>query len=499
MAGLSKSRLIAHLQCPKRLWLQMNKPELTVVDASQQSRMDAGNVVGDIARQLHPGGILIDGGSLSQALKDTEALLAKPKRVPVFEATFNADSVLVRNDLLLPERGGYHLAEVKSSTSVKSYHLQDVAIQAHVAEACGVKVKRISVVHINNQFVYPGNEDYQGLFTTVDVTSQARDLQPEVPGWIKAAQKTLKGKEPRVETGAQCTDPYECPFIGYCHPAADPEAYPVEELPRIGKQADALRAEGYDDIRELPRDRLRNDSHLLVWDSLQKGKPVLRKEVAAAMSTLAWPRYYMDFETISFAAPIWAGTRPYQQVPFQWSCHVESHTGTLRERGWLAEGLEDPRREFVETLLAAIGPRGSVLVWNASFERSRLQEMAVAFPEHAEALQSIINRMVDLLVIARDHYYHPDMRGSWSIKAVLPTVAPELDYSELEVGDGGMAQEAFLELLSPETDPARALQVRAALVEYCGRDTQAMVELAKFFEGRRKASRRSPARSPSPA
>lgn len=490
MAGLSKSRLIAHLQCSKRLWLQMNRRDLMEVDASQQARMDAGNVVGDIARQLHPGGILIDGEDLTQALEDTAKVVAKAKRVPVFEATFNADGVLVRNDLLLPERGGYHLAEVKSSTSVKPYHLQDVAIQAHVAEACGIKVKRISVVHIDNQFVYPGNDDYDGLFTEVDVTAQARDLQPEVPGWIKAAQKTLKGGEPKVATGAQCSDPYDCPFIGYCHPPADPDAYPVEELPRIGKQAEALRAEGYADIRDLPFERLRNDSHRFVWESLRKGKPILRKEAADAMSTLSWPRYYIDFETISFAAPIWAGTRPYQQVPFQWSCHVESHTGTLRHQEWLADGRDDPRRAFVESLLAAIGPRGSVLVWNASFECARLREMAEAFPEHAAALHDIIDRVVDLLVIARDHYYHPDMRGSWSIKAVLPTVAPELDYSALEVADGGMAQEAFLELLSDDTDVARAAQVRRALIQYCERDTLAMVELAKFFEGRRKASRR---------
>lgn len=486
MAGLSKSRLIAHLQCPKRLWLQMNKPELSVVDASQQSRMDAGNMVGDIARRLHPGGVLIEGDSLSHALKDTAALMEKPKRVPVFEATFDADGVLVRHDLLLPERGGYHLAEVKSSTSVKPYHLQDVAIQAHVAEASGVKVKRISVVHIDNQFVYPGNEDYDGLFTEVDVTSEARDLQPEVPGWIKAAQKTLKGGEPKVAIGAQCTDPYECPFVGYC---AYPDTYPVEELPRIGKQAEALRAEGYADIRDIPFERLRNDSHRFVWESLRKGKPILRKEAADAMAALSWPRYYLDFETIGFAAPIWPGTRPYQQLPFQWSCHVESHTGTLRHEEFLAEGLDDPRRAFVESLLATIGPRGSILVWNASFERSRLSELAEAFPEHANALHRLIDRVVDLLVIARDHYYHPDMRGSWSIKAVLPTVAPELDYSALAVADGGMAQEAFLELLSKDTDAGRAAQVHADLIAYCERDTLAMVELAKFFEGRRKASR----------
>lgn len=487
MAGLSKSKLVAHQQCPKRLWLQTFKPELAEVDSAQQARMDAGNVVGDLARQQHPGGTLVDGASLSQALKDTAALLAAKRRVPVFEATFQADSVLVRNDLLLPEKKGYHLAEVKSSTSVKDYHLQDVAIQAYVTEKAGVDVRRISLVHIDNSFVYPGNDDYDGLFTPVDVTAETKQLMAQVPGWIAAAQKTLNGPEPEVSVGDQCSDPFDCQFQHYCHPPVDPDTYPVEELPRGKKLAAALRAEGYADIRDVPAGRLSNAQHLRIWTALQKGRPVLaKKEAQAAMAGLSYPRYYLDFETITFAAPIWAGTRPYQQIPFQWSCHVESHTGTLRHQEWLASDDGDPRRGFAESLLAAIGPRGTVLAYNAAFECTRLAELAEAFPEHASALLALRNRVVDLLVIARDHYYHPAMRGSWSIKAVLPTISPELDYSNLDVADGGMAQEAFLQLLSPAAEAAEKNSIRAALLQYCERDTLAMVKVAHHFEGRRE-------------
>ena len=146
------------------------------------------------------------------------------------------------------------------------------------------------------------------------------------------------------------------------------------------------------------------------------------------MAGLSYPRYYLDFETITFTAPIWVGTRPYQQIPFQWSCHVESHTGKLKHHEWLADGQQDPRRAFVESLIETIGPRGTSLAYNASFERKRLEELASAFPEYEATLLSLMERIVDLLGIARDYYYHPDMRGSWSIKAVLPTIAPELDY-----------------------------------------------------------------------
>ncbi len=487
MPGLSKSRLLAHQQCPRRLWLEVNRPGLKNVDPAQQARLDAGNVVGDLARQLYPKGVLIDGADLTQAIKATEKALTLPRRFPLFEATFQADEVLVRNDVLVPEPKGYHLIEVKSSTSVKDYHLQDVAIQAYVTQQSGIPLRRISLMHIDNQFEYPGEGDYEGLFTLADVTADAQARLPDVPRWIAGAQATLaRQKEPVVPPGDQCHDPFDCPFIGHCHPPADPDAYPVEELPYSTRLAPALRAEGYSDIREVPRSRLTSPRHHLIWTSLQKGKAVLDKGVRDAMSRLTYPRYYLDFETITFAVPIWAGTRPYQQIPFQWSCHIESHTGSLKHKEWLAEGDHDPRRAFVETLLSSIGPRGTVLAYNASFERKRLEELADAFPEHEAALLSLMERIVDLLGIARDHYYHPDMRGSWSIKQVLPTIAPELHYDALAVSDGGKAQQTYLELVSPAASDAEKQQKRADLLTYCQRDTQAMVEVAHYFEGKRR-------------
>lgn len=486
MVGLSKSRVIAHLQCPKRLWLQINRPKLIVVEATQQARMDAGNVVGDLARQLYPGGILIDGDDLNQAITDTASVLAQTKRHPVFEATFRQDSVLVRNDLLLPVKGGYHLAEVKSSTTVKDYHLNDVALQAHVTAQAGVPLKKLSVVHIDNTFVYPGNENYDGLFHFEDMTETARELMPLVPQWIKAAQETLAGPEPVIEPGPQCHDPFDCPFMDYCHPPEDLSAHPVELLPYAQKLAVKLREEGFTDIRDIPKGRLTTDRHVRIWTAVTKGKPVLDKAVRDAMSPLAWPRYFIDFETITFAAPIWAGTRPYQQIPFQWSCHVESHTGTLKHTEWLAPDAEDPRLGFVESLIRTIGKRGSLLAYNAAFERKRLEELAEAFPSYAEPLLDLVERMVDLLQIARDHYYHPDMRGSWSIKRVLPTIDPELSYQGLSVADGGMAQEAFMALLDPAIPEEEKAKIRQDLLTYCERDTFAMVEIARFFEGKRR-------------
>lgn len=483
MIGLSKSRILSHQQCPKRLWLEKLRPDLAEVDGISAATMAAGNRVGEVARDLFPGGILIDGADLRQAVKDTRELLDSRPDNPIYEATFQHDGVLVRTDILLPERGGaYSLIEVKSATSVKDYYLNDIAVQASITEGSGVRLRRIQLAHIDNSFVYPGEGNYEGLLHYVDVSDPVRQLKPQVPEWVAAARQTLSGGEPDIAPGDQCTSPYACPFIGYCCPQ-DPDAFPVELLPRIsGKAVTALKEQGYTDIRDIPKGILSNDKHERVREATRTGRRFLDIEATFSfLDELSYPRYFMDFETINPAVPLWANSRPYQQIPFQWSCHIQGKGGELSQEAYLAIGDEDPRREFAESLIRTVKARGPILVYNATFEVSRLRELAVHFPDLSEALSRIIDRVVDLLPLARDHYYHPEMRGSWSIKAVLPTIDPELSYDSLEVADGGMAQQAFYEILSPETEEDRRNELREQLLAYCERDTYAMVRLADFF------------------
>ena len=185
---------------------------------------------------------------------------------------------------------------------------------------------------------------------------------------------------------------------------------------------------------------------------------------------------------MQFVVPIWAGTRPYAQVPFQWSCHVEEEASVISHREFLADGTGDPRREFAETLVEVLGNAGPIFVYSP-FECTCMRELANNFPDQALALNAAIGRVVDLLPIARNHYCHPEMRGSWSIKAVLPTIAPDLAYDNLAVSDGGIAQVAFGEILQPETTPERRAELREGLLRYCERDTVAMVRVARHFQG----------------
>jgi hypothetical protein len=196
------------------------------------------------------------------------------------------------------------------------------------------------------------------------------------------------------------------------------------------------------------------------------------------------PAYFLDFETIQFAVPIWKGTRPYQQIPFQFSIHRLSRTGKIEQQAFLDLSGADPSKAFAEDLIAACGERGPIFVYNAGFETARIRELSERFPRLAKPLLALNERVVDLLPVARDDYYHPSQQGSWSIKAVLPALCPDLHYGDLDgVQDGGMAMDAFLEALAPQTSKTRKSEIEQQLLAYCALDTYAMVRLWVAFSG----------------
>ena len=476
MVSLSKSKIITHRQCPKRLWLQVNRPELIQISAATQVRFDEGNKVGDIARQNYPGGVFIETLNRTEAIALTKEAIEKHQ--VIFEGAFFEGDVMIRADLLFPEKEGYRLVEVKSSTGVKSYHVDDVTVQSWVMEKAGCTPTSMALAYINNQFVYQGDGNYEGLFAEADLSGQVKPNMSQVQSWVDAAKKTLASPaEPTIAPGEQCTNPFTCDFIGYCSPPEEGVEYPVEILPYGKAVAAQLRADGFKDLRDVPADRFSNPKHLKVHAVTCSGEAILEPEATTQIQALSYPRYYLDFETVGFAVPIWAGTRPYMQLPFQWSCHIEQADGSMAHQEFLDLSGNDPRETFAKTLIEAVSIHGPVIVYNAGFEGARIKELATAFPHLASELLAIPERFFDLLPLARNHYYHPDMKGSWSIKDVLPTIAPELDYANLEVSDGAMAQEAYKEAIHSQTTPERKEAVRSAMLKYCEQDTIAMVKI----------------------
>lgn len=493
---LSKSKLLAFRQCERRLWLELHRPELRQDDGASLAAFSAGHEVGDLARSLYDPdghGTLLDpqAEGIGTALARSRSLLGSAQ--PIFEAGFDAAGALAFADILLPldaEARRWRMVEVKSSTSVKDYHREDAAIQAFVARAAGVPLESIALARIDSSWVYPGNGDYRGLLVEEDLTEAAFASGPEVAAWIARAHVVAaQDEEPGIRPGAHCESPYACGFASHCGGAAAQAEYPVQWLPRIASRALKQRiADGAADMREVP-DALLNERQLRVKRHTLSGAVYFDDAGAAAdLAPHALPACFIDFETIAFAVPVWPGTRPFQMIPFQFSVHRLDEAGALEHSEFLDLSGADPSRGFAEALLGACAGQGPVFVYNAGFETARIAELAARFPDLGPALLAINARVVDLLPIARERYYHPDQQGSWSIKQVLPAVAPDLRYDQLDgVQDGGAAMHAFLEAIAPGTDPARKRQLERQLLDYCRLDTLAMVRLWQFFSGRQQA------------
>jgi hypothetical protein len=494
MPRLSKSKLIAYRQCPKRLWLEINRKELREDSADSEARFQTGYRVGEVARSIYdPDGrgstIDIETEGFEQAFARTLELLAKPN--PIFEAGLQTEHALAFVDVLLPQKLGsqpaWKMVEVKSSTSVKDYHRDDVAVQAYLAQKAGLPIHSISLAHIDSSWIYPGGGDYQGLLKEEDLTREALGRLQEVDEWVKDAQRIAElPEEPQMDVGDHCYAPFECGFCNYCHRNLAKPKYPLSCLPRLSKKKRTKLAElGIDDARLVPDDFLNEVQAMVKEYTLKKKAYFDAKGAAADLKHYGLPAYFLDFETVMFAVPIWKGTRPYQQHVFQFSVHSVMAEGSLAHAQFLDLSGNDPCFSLVDALVEACGTVGPIYVYNATFETTRIRELMARCPAKAKQLAAISNRIVDLLPIARDRFYHPSQMGSWSIKAVLPAVVPELNYDQLEgVQDGGMAMEAFLEATAPDTALERKLELERQLLKYCELDTLGMVRLWRVFSGR---------------
>jgi hypothetical protein len=487
MHGLSKSRIMSSLQCLKRVHLEVHRRDLLEYSKATEASFEVGHEVGDMAIRLYGRGrgieIPYDDKGLSGALVRTDELIRSGFREPIFEATFQHEGVLVREDVLLPSANGesWRIVEVKASTRVKPEYVQDCAIQAWVHKGVGLDFDSISLAHIDNQFEYRGDGNYDGLLTENDLTDDVRSVLPSVPAWVDRAKEAVEGPMPDVAVGAQCTKPYECPFIKHCWPSDT--RYPITGLGGGRKKLGLLVLNGYRDIRDVPPSEISGQTQERIHRVTVEGKPELLPGAKAFVSTLPYPRFYLDFETIAPAIPIWPDTRPYQALPIQWSCHIERSESVIEHKEFLDLSGDPPMRKLAEELIQDLEDEGPVLMYT-SYEQRVIVGLVEMFPDLAEDLQAIVGRLVDLHPVTKENYYHPDMLGSWSIKAVLPTIAPEMDYELLEgINVGTDASVAYLEAIDPATTVGRREEIRDELLQYCKHDTEAMIRLVHFFFG----------------
>ncbi|MBI4282010.1 MAG: DUF2779 domain-containing protein [Chloroflexi bacterium] len=479
---LSKTRFTAALQCLKLLYLDSYSPDLAdPVDPGQQAIFDAGTRVGVLARQRFPNGFLIEAPYYDQPRAEaaTSEAIANPLVPAIYEAAFSFQGVRILVDVLPRNRDHtFDLIEVKSTTSVKPEHIPDAAIQLYVLEGAGIPVRSVFLLHIDNTYVYQGGPyDLDKLFRLEDITNAARSYLLSVPGSLASMWETLHlAQAPPVEIGHQCTKPYRCPFYGFCHQGL-PEHY-IEHLPRAKPDLiEKLRTAGILDIRDIPTDFPGlSANQQRVRDSIATGQPYVSPGLGNVLSQTIYPLHFLDFETFNPALPVYPGTRPFQVIPFQWSLHVQDSAGHLRHASFLYDASDDPRKAFAANLLDAIGPQGTILVYS-SYEQTIIKQLASEFPQYEEHLSALPDRMLDLLAIVRTHYYHPNFHGSYSIKSVLPALAPDLSYRDLDIQDGAIASLSFAQMIAPKTPAHEHDKLRIALMDYCERDTLAMVRV----------------------
>lgn len=477
---LSKSKYLAGLQCHKRLYLEIHSPELaTEPDEQTQAILDNGTHVGELARRQFPGGVLVEFGhsNLAAALTQTRELLGDPAVPAIFEGAVQFDNVLVRADILEQLAAGvWRLIEVKASTKVKAVHLNDLAVQAYVLGGCGVMLGGMRLMHLNKQYVYDGREiDLRQLFVQQDVTAEVTARLPDVPDRLATMKAMLTASSPPdIEPGSQCQEPYACPFWEHCT-----EHKPLRWIFYLsgGKAAiEKLAAQGIETIDEIPAGFPLSFIQQRMKDNVEWIGPQLK----LALETVRYPVHHLDFETVMPAVPRFPTTRPYQTLPFQWSNHVQIDDGTVLHHQYLCDECKDPREELAVRLLAALGGEGSICVYS-DYERLVLRDLAEALPLLKRELYAVLSRLWDLLPVLQRHYYHPQFAGSFSIKSVLPALAPALDYSDLHIRDGAQAALAYERMLFGDLGAEEKTRLRASLLDYCKRDTLAMVEIRKVL------------------
>lgn len=452
-------------------------------DPSALRRLQAGQEVDQAAREQFPNGRLIPNLPQSESMAALTAQTIADGVETIFQATVIAGDLLVKVDVLqktavsttLNTDVSWHLIEVKSSTKYKpKEHLPDVAFQMYVLQEAGLNVARASLMHRNSGCRHPALDD---LFALTDVTAEAKGFLPQVEA-DSVAMRRLLAADDALETsiGRHCTRPHDCPFYAHCWQGID--GLTIYDIPRLSEKKERpLQEAGVLYLSDIPPEYpLTGVQRAFVERIAQKQIEIDRAAIGRALAELEYPLYFFDFETIDYAIPIFDGCKPYQQIPFQYSCHILEADGTLTHREYLHTDATDPRRPLAEALLNQIGETGGIVAYNIPFERGVLRHLADQFPEYAERLNGMADRLWDQLPIFRQHYRDYRFGKSNSLKAVLPVIAPELSYQLLDVQNGTQAQIVWEEMTG-EGDTAVKRQLVEQLLAYCHLDTLAMVEI----------------------
>lgn len=486
---LSKSQYVKGLQCPKALWFYRHRKDLKPpIDTATQARFDAGNEIGQLAMAYFEGGVEVTDAywEIEKAVASTQNFIKQGHDI-IFEATalHPIDGGYSRIDILrkVPNSDEWDLIEVKSSTGVKDYHIDDMSFQYHVFFAAGYKIRKCLMMVIDNTYVRQGDIEPQKLFKLEDISNEVFAKQGDVDYWAAQLGYVLDRKdEPDIQIGERCFNPFECEYRHHCWKHIP--KYSVFDIYQKKKTGEIINQIGSYDIKDIPPNLFPNGAKAIDVDCYQCNKGHVEKEpIREWLAGLEYPLYYLDYETLMPAIPLFDGTRPFQQVPFQFSLHIqESPNAELKHFEFIHKEQSDPREAFAKALVELCGKSGSVIVYNQGFEMARNRELANDFPQYADGLLAINDRVVDLLEPFKKRWiYSPKQQGSASIKYVLPAFT-DLKYEDMGIANGQEAMDGYLSFAKGNVSPEQSHILWKNLSEYCKLDTYAMVELLEMLK-----------------
>ncbi|UCE18030.1 MAG: DUF2779 domain-containing protein [Gemmatimonadota bacterium] len=485
---LSKSRFLSGLQCPLRLWFECYAPVLAGESSlAQKARMEIGQDVGRLATELYPGGELIEEDHVhhEDAVRTTNATMTFSDVPAIFQAAFLHDDIRIRTDILEKfDRNRWNLIEVKSGVKVKADYLYDLGIQYYVLKGSGLDINQTCIMHLNGDYVYNGFQlDVRDFFHFQDLTDHVVSIQSKIPSELSKQKEILARPEPpHMIPSLSCKPSNNCEFRTHC--AKDLPDYPVIELPGLTQAKwDALAELGTLSIRDIPDSFPLSELQQRVRTCVITEEEHVDMTLQTELTDIEFPIHFLDFETMGPTIPYYAGTSPYQTIPFQWSDHILFKDGSLEPRHFLWDERTDPREEFIRSLLETLGQVSTIFIYT-DYEKNILKGLSEQFPDYHGPLLATLDRMKDLCAIVRTHYYHPKFHGSFSLKSVLPVLVPDMRYDDLAIQEGEQASLEYMRMIEPSTPSEEKKKIRLNLISYCGQDTLAMVKIREELLGR---------------
>lgn len=478
MRNVSKQIFLNAITCPTLGWLMRTGETIPIPSVADRLRMEQGTEIGKRARTLYPDGILVDEKDGVSAIDKTRSLIDDPVTSIMFEGSFRIDGYSTKADILKRKNDGWHLVEVKSSVNDKEEFIDDIAYTAMVILRCGINISAASLWLVSKDFRLGMNNEK--LFVKIDHTPEVlgriRDFQPL---WKEIEEVTRSTEEPEPELRFDCR---KCEIFQEC--LGKGVENHIFELPRLSSSKfQELKNSGVLRIDNIPNNFPLTENQKIVKDSVQSKKAFIASKLKNELESISWPAYYLDFETVMTALPLYEGIAPFTQIPIQYSIHkCKSPGNILGHFEYLADPKKDCRHELAESLINHLKEEGSIVVYT-NFERNIINGLRKEYPALSSRLEALLDRLVDLEAIIKKNYYHPNFHGSISIKTTLPVLVPEMSYDGLEIAEGDTASAEFAFCALGKYDKQEVEAVKRRLLLYCKQDTLAMVELHEHLAG----------------